>query len=97
MPNKQVIIDQVACSLQINHGPAYQIIPDDLGFNNLCKMGVLRDVTASTGANVLKSDNVYLTATTMKAKYYSRILTGDEMWVHYDDLEFKRQYGVETS
>lgn len=47
----------------------------------------------STRENSLRSDNVYLTATTMNAKnFFNRMVTGDETWIHPES----KDYGVET-
>ena len=35
MANQQVTIDDVACSLKISHGSAFQIIHNELGFHNI--------------------------------------------------------------
>ena len=54
--------------------------------------GCQESLPQSTSANVLRSANTYSTATTMKAKkFLSRIVTGDEMWVHHYEPESKRQ------
>jgi len=36
LANRRVAIDEVACSLQISHGSAYQIIHEELGFHKIC-------------------------------------------------------------
>ena len=36
MANQRVTIDNVACSLQINHGSAFRIIHNELGFHKVC-------------------------------------------------------------
>ena len=36
LANQRVAIDELACSLQISHGSAYQIIHDELGFHKVC-------------------------------------------------------------
>jgi len=44
--NWRVAINEVACSLQISHGSAYQIIHDELGFHKICARWVPRKLTA---------------------------------------------------
>jgi len=44
--NRRVAIDEVAYSLQISHGSAYQIIQEDLGFYKVCARLVPRELTA---------------------------------------------------
>lgn len=46
--NRRVAIDEVACSLQISHGSAYQMIHDELGFHKVCARWVPRELTAET-------------------------------------------------
>jgi len=46
LANRRVAIDEVACSLQISHGSAYQIIHDELGFHKICARWVPRELTA---------------------------------------------------
>jgi hypothetical protein len=43
---RQVAIDEVACSVQISHGSAYQIINDELGFHKICARWMPRELTA---------------------------------------------------
>jgi len=45
LANLRVAIDEVACSLQISHGSAYQII-HELGFHKICARWVPRELTA---------------------------------------------------
>jgi len=44
--NRRVAIDEVACSLQISNGSAYQIIHNELGFHKVCARCVPREFTA---------------------------------------------------
>jgi len=46
LANRRVAIDDVACSLQISHGSAYQIIHDELGFHKISARWVPRELTA---------------------------------------------------
>jgi hypothetical protein len=46
LANRRVTIDEVACSLQISHGSAYQIIHNELGFHKVCARWVPRELTA---------------------------------------------------
>ena len=49
LANRRVAIDEVACSLQISHGSAYQIIHDELGFHKLCARWVPKEHHLSRG------------------------------------------------
>ena len=40
--NRRVAINEVACSVQIRYGSAYQIIHDELVFHKVCEMGAKR-------------------------------------------------------
>jgi hypothetical protein len=46
LANRRVAINEVAYSVQISHGSAYQIIHDELGFHKLCARWVPRELTA---------------------------------------------------
>jgi len=46
LANRRVAIDEVACSLQISHGSACQIIHEELGFHKICARWLPRDLTA---------------------------------------------------
>jgi hypothetical protein len=52
LTNRQVV-DEVACSVQISHGSAYQMIRDEVGFHKLCARWMPRELT--TNANMLRS------------------------------------------
>ncbi|XP_023703097.1 uncharacterized protein LOC111862149 [Cryptotermes secundus] len=68
--NRRVTVNEVACSLQISHGSAYEIIHDELGFHNVVRDGCHESLPQSTSTNMLRSANAYSTATTMKAKNF---------------------------
>jgi hypothetical protein len=46
LANRQVTVDEVACSLQMSHGSAYQIIHNELGFHEVCARWMPRELTA---------------------------------------------------
>ncbi|PNF22656.1 hypothetical protein B7P43_G07101 [Cryptotermes secundus] len=60
LANRRVTIDEVACSLQISHGSAHQIIHDELGFHKVCARWVPRELTAEHKRKRLLSKKVLL-------------------------------------
>ncbi|XP_014778885.1 histone-lysine N-methyltransferase SETMAR-like [Octopus bimaculoides] len=75
--NWRVIIDEVARSLQINHGSAYQIIHYELGFHKACARWAPRELTAEQkrkGLEVCLFDR----CNNEGEDFLSRIVTGDE-------------------
>ncbi|XP_045132250.1 histone-lysine N-methyltransferase SETMAR-like [Portunus trituberculatus] len=92
MANRRVIIDEVACSLQISHGSAFQIIHDELGFHKVCARWVPRELTAEHKRKRLEVCQRLLDRYNNDGeRFLSRIVTGDETWVHHYEPESKRQ------
>ena len=92
LANWRVAISEVACSLQISHGSAYQIIHDELGFHKVCARWVPRELTAEHKRKRVEICQHLLNRYNNEGKeFLSRILTGDEMWVHHYEPESKRQ------
>ena len=92
LANGQVAVDEVACSLQISHGSAYQIIHDELGFHKLCARWVPRELTAEHKRKRVEICQRLLDRYNNEGEeFLSRIVTGDETWVHHYEPESKRQ------
>jgi len=90
--NRQVAIDEVACSLQISHGFAYQIIHKELGFHKVCARWVPRQLTAEHKHKHVEICQRLLDRYKNEGEeFLSRIVTGDETWVHHYEPESKRQ------
>jgi len=92
LANREVVIDDVACSLQISHGSAYQMIHDEVGFHKLCARWVPRELTAEhKGKRVEICQRLLDRYNNEGEEFLSRIVTGDETWVHHYEPESKRQ------
>jgi len=92
LANRRVAIDEVVCSLQISHGSAYQIIHDELGFHKLCARWVPRELTAEHKRKRVEICQRLLDRYNNEGEeFLSRIVTGDETWVHHYEPESKRQ------
>ena len=84
LANRRVAIDEVACSLQISHGSAYQIIHDELRFHKLCARWVPRELAAEHKRKCVEICQCLLDRYNNEGKeFLSRIVTGDETWVHH--------------
>jgi hypothetical protein len=46
LEDRRVAIGEVACSLKISHGSAYQIIHDEFDFHKVCRRWVPMELTA---------------------------------------------------
>jgi len=92
LANRRVAIDEVACSLQISHGSAYQIIHDELGFHKLYARWVPRELTAEHKCKRVEICQRLLDRYNKEGEeFLSRIVTGDETWVNHYEPESKRQ------
>ena len=92
MANRRVTIDDVGCSLQISHGSAFQIVHNELGFHKVCARWVPRELTAEHKRKRLEVCQHLLDRYNNKGeRFLSRIITGDETWVHHYEPESKRQ------
>ncbi|XP_052823631.1 uncharacterized protein LOC128247664 [Octopus bimaculoides] len=91
MVNRRVIIDEVARSLQISHGSAYQIIHDELGFHKICARWMSRKLTTKHQRKPLEVCQRLLDRYDNEGEeLLSKIVTGDETWVHHYETESKR-------
>lgn len=92
LTNRRVKIDEVACSLQISHGSAHEIIHDKLGFRKVCARWVPKDLTEMHKHNRVQICQRLLDRYNNEGEaFLERIVTGDETWVHHFEPESKRQ------
>ena len=90
--NRRVIIDEVAYSLQISHGSAYQIIHDELGFHTVCARWVPKELTMEHKRKHLEVCQHLLDGYNNDGEeFLSRIISGNETWVYHCEAEAKRQ------
>ena len=92
LANRRVAIDEVACSLWISHGSAYQIIHEELRFHKLCARWVPRELTAEHKHKSVEICQCLLDRYYNQGEeFLSRIVTGDETWAHHYEPESKTQ------
>ena len=92
LANRRVAIDELACSLQISHGSTYRIIHDELSFHKVCARWVPRELTAELKRKRVENCQHLLDRYNIEGEeILSRIVTGDEKWVHHYEPESKRQ------
>ena len=92
LANRRVAIDEVACSLQISNGSAYQIIHEKLGFHKVCARWVPRELIAEHKSKRVEICQHLLDHYNNEGKeFLNRIVTGDETCVHHYEPESKRQ------
>jgi len=90
--NLWVTIDEVACSLRISHGSAYQIMHDELGFHKVCARWVPRQLTAEHKCKRVEIYQRSLNRYNNEGEQFlSRIEKGDETCVHHYKPESNRQ------
>ena len=90
LANRRVVIDEVACSLQISHVSAYQIIHDELRFHKLSARWVPRELTAEHKRKRVEiCQRLPDRYNNEGEEVLSRIVTGDETWVHHYEPESK--------
>ena len=70
LENRRVAIDEVANYFEINHGSAYDIIHNRLGFRKVCARWVPKELTEEHRTIVWPSINAYWTAMLTKVKLF---------------------------
>ena len=91
LANRRVAIDGVACSLQISHGSAYQIIHDKFGFHKVCARWVPRELTAEHKRKRVEICQHLHRYNNEGEEFLSRIVTEDETWFYHYEPESKRE------
>ena len=92
LANRRVAIDEIACSVQISYGSAYQIIHDELRFHKLCARWVPKQLTAEHKRKRVEICQHLLDRYNNEGEEcLSRILTGDETWFYHYEPESKGQ------
>ena len=81
--NRRITIDKLAQSLQISHGSAQEIIHKILGYRKVFARWVLRELTEEHKRRRVEICQTLLNRYNNEGeKILSRIVTGDESWVH---------------
>jgi len=87
-----VTIDELANRFEINHGSAYDIIHNRLGFRKVCARWVPKQLTEEQKNNRVAICQRLLDCYANEGgAFLTQIVTGDEMWVHHFAPESKRQ------
>jgi len=88
---RQLTINEVANRLQINHGSAYEIIHNTLGFHKVCARWVPKQLTMLHKQTRLDICQQNLDRYDKESDaFLDRIMTGDETWFHHYTPEFKQ-------
>ena len=92
LANRRITIDEVAQSLQISFGSAQEIIHEILGYNKVSARWVPRQLTEEHKRRRMEICQTLLNRYNNEGEaFLSRIVTGDESWVHHYSPETKRQ------
>jgi len=92
LENRRVTIDEVANHFEISHCSAYDIIHNRLGFRKVCARWVPKEFTEEQKNNRVAICQRLLDRYANKGEaFLTRIVTGDETWVHHFAPESKRQ------
>ena len=90
--NRRITIDELAQSLQINHGSAQKIIHEILGYRKFSASWVPRELTEKHKRRRVEICQTLLNRYNNEGEnFLSRIVSGDESWVHHHSPESKRQ------
>ena len=92
LENRRVTIDEVANYFEISHGSTYAIIHKRLGFRKVCARWVPKELTEEQKNNRVAICQRLLDRYANEGEaFLTRIVTGDETWVHHFAPESKRQ------
>jgi len=92
LENRRVNIDEMANHFEISHGSAYDIIHNRLGFRKVCARLVPKQLTEEHRNNrVAICQRLLDRYANEDEAFLTRIVTGDETWIHYFAPESKRQ------
>ena len=92
LANRRITIDKIAQSLQITFGSAQEIIHEILGYSKVSARWVPQKLTEEHKRRRMEICQTLLNRNNNEGKkFLSRIVTGDESWVHHNSPENKRQ------
>ena len=90
LENRRLTIDELEDELNISHGSIVRIIKD-LNFHKVCARWVPRALSEDNKANRMACALAFFQQYAMNGhEFLSRIVTGDETWVHHHTPETKR-------
>jgi histone-lysine N-methyltransferase SETMAR len=89
--NRRVTLEEVANKFSI--GKAHKILHEHVGMSKVSARWVPRQLSADQTATGVTNAKEHLRRFNREGnKFLNRIITGDEMWVHYSEPETKAQY-----
>ena len=84
LENRRVTIDEWSNHFEISHGSAYDIIHNRLGFRKVCAGWVPKQLTEEQKNNHVAICQRLLDRYANNGEaFLTRIVTGDETWVHH--------------
>ena len=89
--DRRMALDEIAANLGISHGSTHHIVHEVLGFNKVCVRWIPRLLTKEMKSQ--RETSAISLMSRFEAEehaFLSRIVTGDETWVHYHTPESKR-------
>ena len=92
LANRRITIDELAQSLQISHASAQEIVDEILRYRKVSARLVPRQLTKEHKRRRVEICQTLLNRYNNKGEeFLSRIVTGDESWVHHYSPESKSQ------
>jgi len=89
--NRSVTVHEIAAQLDKSHGSAHHIVHDVLQFHKVFARWVPRQLTAELKERRVDAYRELLKRFEAEGDgFLGRIVTGDETWVHYHQLETKK-------
>ena len=88
--NHHVTVHEIAAHLDMSHGSAHHIVHDVLQYHKVCARWVPRQLTAELKERLVDVCQELLKCSEADDGFLGRIVTGDETWVHYPQLETKK-------
>jgi len=89
---RRVTIDEIAVAFSMNHGCAYSIVHNDLGYRKVCSRRVPRQLSDDHKHARQTICQEHLDRHSREGDaFLHRNVTGDESWVYHYEPESKRQ------
>ena len=89
--DRRIQLEEIAQALGISHGSVSTIVPDRLGMRKLTARWVPKSLSDEQMATTASACSVLLKCFRSKDDFLLRMVTVDETWVHYYELENKAQ------
>ena len=92
LKNRRLKVNQIAETLGISHGSVERILHGKLGMSKVCARWIPRMLTSVQKADRVDASSELLGSyRSDPADFCSRIVTGDETWLHHWDPETKQE------